>query len=489
MNEIVSAVEMKALEQAAFDRGVIEESLLEQAGCGLARAIAERWPEGGHLVVFAGKGHNAGDALVAARELKRSNQWSVEVRLAFDEPVLKPLVKATLVDLVKLGGVKFASLEAPLFGGRIVLLDGLLGIGAEGELHGSIRAACEQMNQWREAYFADVIAVDLPTGLGGENGVVADCTVTFGFPKSELLVDSATTRVGRLVVVPLPDLGQLLGEPRDFVITPEWIRRFLPKKRLFTTHKGEAGRVGIVAGSRGCIGAARLSAASAVRTGAGLVTLFVPDEIHEMAATSVVPEVMVRTHRELSGFKADAWGIGPGLGAEIRKSVMAWMEELDAPAVIDADALNWIAQTGLCGLESLSGKRLFTPHPGEMRRLLANWRPELSERSRAEQAGEFARVYGHTLLLKGSRTIIADAGKPLAYNSTGTPAMASGGMGDVLTGICAALMGQGLQPFEAGAIGSWILGRAGEIASRRGIGASYVIQEINAAFDSCRSAT
>jgi NAD(P)H-hydrate epimerase len=123
-----------------------------------------------------------------------------------------------------------------------------------------------------------------------------------------------------------------------------------------------------------------------------------------------------------------------------------------------------------------------------MKRLLANWRPELSERSRAEQAREFSRVYGHTLLLKGARTVIADAGRPLAYNSTGTPAMASGGMGDILTGMCAALLGQGLEPFEAGAIGSWVLGRAGELASPEGIGASFVLQHINAAFDSCRTA-
>lgn len=479
MSAIVSSHEMKFLEQSALATGTSEEELMEQAGSGLAQAIAARWPEGGNLVVFAGKGHNAADALVAARELLDSGSWQVEVRLAVPMESIKPLTRHHLHEL---GTVRIIPLDAPAFGGRVVLLDGLLGIGADGTLSEEFAIACRKMNAWAAEFRAEIIAVDIPTGLKSREGVIADCTVTFGFAKDALLEDEATERVGRMLVVPLVELTE--PPDRDFVITAPWVRASLPQKRKFSLHKAQAGRVGIVAGGPGCLGAARLAALAAVRTGAGLVSLYVPESLYEMIATAAAPEIMVKTFRQLPTAQADAWGIGPGLGTDSLKDIFAWIDQLTAPAVLDADALNWLSLTGLCALEKPPGKRLLTPHPGEMKRLLAHWRPELSQQSRAEQARKFTATFPVTLLLKGSRTLLAERDHPIAYNTTGTSNMASGGMGDILTGVCATLLAQGLEPFAAGAVGSWILGRAGELAARKGYGASLVAEEISSAIAS-----
>ncbi len=475
MNELLTAAAMQAEERAVFATGVKEETLLEMAGHALARTIARYYPEGGTLVVFAGKGHNAADALVAARELRKLDHWELDVRLVFGPPEMKPLAQQKLAEL---GCAAHRSLGVASYGGRVVILDGLLGIGASGPPQGDLADACAAINRWRDTWRVPVVAVDLPSGLGHPGCVVADLTVTFGFPKLELVADTATEFVGQIEVCELEHLGGDHPSAGDFLVTSAWVRAHLPAPRRFATHKGQAGRVGLVAGSRGCVGATRLAAAAAVRAGAGLVTLFVPEEIYAIAAAAVIPEVMVRTTKELSGFTADAWGIGPGLGPTVSRSLQAWLEALTAPAVVDADALNWISQTGLCGLESLAGPRLLTPHPGEMKRLLAHWRPELSAATRAEQVREFTRIYPVSLVLKGARSITAQAGHPLAYNSSGAPTMASGGMGDILTGICTALLAQGLNPYAAGAVGSWILGTAGAQAGKHGYGATYVLEEI-----------
>ena len=476
MNELVTTKQMRAMESAALARGIPEEVLMEQAGKGLADLLALRLSRGVTLVIFAGKGHNAGDAFVAARILEETESCSIQLRLVLPPEEMKPLA---LEKFQQLRSCQIVPVDAPVPSGKAILLDAMLGIGFTGELTGSVKHACEVLNRWRETYFTDVVAVDVPSGLGSPGGVVADCTVTLGAPKVAMVDDLVTSSVGRIVLIPLSGLNA--PSAGDFVITPAWVRHTLPRKRDFDTHKGHSGRVGIVAGSLGCVGAARLAAAAAVRAGAGLVTLFVPEKMYPVAAASVIPEVMVRTFSDIRSTEADAWGIGPGLGQTILPEIADWMRVLKKPAVVDADALNWSSKTGLCALEAPEGPRLLTPHPGEMSRLLAAWKPELVGKSRAKQAAEFAHAFGVALLLKGSRTILAQRGKPLAYNSTGTPAMATGGMGDVLTGICAALISQGLDPYAAGGVGSWLLGRAGELAAPHGLGAGLLIDYLEAA--------
>ena len=199
----------------------------------------------------------------------------------------------------------------------------------------------------------------------------------------------------------------------------------------------------------------------ALRGGAGLVEVFVPENIYEIVAAAAPFESMVKpvkSYRDLIEEKIDVWGIGPGLGKDNANEIIELIQRAESPMVVDADALN-IISANVSILENCRGPRLLTPHPGEMKRLAGD-----QKISRAELAGKFTGEFPVTLLLKGSRTVVAESGKRISYNTTGNPGMATGGMGDILTGVCAALLAQKLSPFDAGRLGAWVCGRAAEIA-------------------------
>ncbi len=461
---------MRAAEEAAFARGVSAEALMEEAGAGIARAIAKFFPRAGKCIVFAGKGHNAGDAFVAASWLAQAG-WEIETRLVLSEEELSALTKEKLRELQCGRGLcapiaatsSLIGVQRPLPHCGTVILDGLLGLGTHPPLREPIRAACREINALRGR--AHIIAIDLPSGLDGDSGaadddcVMADFTITVGCVKRGLVADSAIDFVGRLELVPLPEL-QPEKESDSELATPEALRPLLPRRK-YSAYKNQFGRIGIVAGSRGFTGAALLCSLGALRAGAGLVELFVPEEIYEIIATSAAPEVMVKpvkSYADLLEEPIDVWAVGPGLGkaraAEIRKLI----REAKQPMVVDADGLNILAEE-IATLKKSRGARLLTPHPGEMKRLFPH-----EKMLRAEVATKFCEEYAVTLLLKGSRTIVAEAGCRLSYNSTGNPGMATGGMGDVLTGVCAGLLGQKLSPNDAARLGAWVSGRAAELA-------------------------
>jgi NAD(P)H-hydrate epimerase len=350
----------------------------------------------------------------------------------------------------------------------LIVVDGLLGIGAGGALREPIREATQEINRLRNTSNARVFAIDLPTGLDADTGaadpdaVVADYTLTVGFAKQGLLADSATHFVGRLAVLPLEELTKrATGESTAVVATPGNLRPALPR-RNFDMHKGQCGRVGLIAGSRGFVGAAIMAAEGCIRAGAGLITLFVTEDIYPIIVAAISPEVMVKalsSYLDVLKMDLDALAIGPGLGTSRAAEVRQIVERATQPTVVDADALNILASNihiiGRC-----AGPRLLTPHPGEMARL----DPHAAGRGRRETVEAFAARWSHVLLLKGARTIVGQQGRPLSYNSTGSPGMATGGMGDVLTGVCAALAGQGLPLYDAARIGAWLCGRAAESA-------------------------
>jgi hydroxyethylthiazole kinase-like uncharacterized protein yjeF len=219
--------------------------------------------------------------------------------------------------------------------------------------------------------------------------------------------------------------------------------------------------VGIVAGSRGFAGAATMCTWGALRGGAGLVEVFVPENIYEIVAAAAPFESMVKpvkSYRALIEENIDVWGIGPGLGKDNANEIIELIQRIESPIVVDADALN-IISANVSILKNCRGTRLLTPHPGEMKRLAGD-----QKISRADLARKFTSEFPITLLLKGSRTIVAESGKRVSYNTTGNPGMATGGMGDVLTGVCAALLAQRLSLFDAARLGAWVCGRAAEIA-------------------------
>jgi NAD(P)H-hydrate epimerase len=483
---------MRALEESAFAEGITAEALMEEAGARIAEAVKQFYPGPGKCVVVLGKGHNAGDGLVVARHLHASG-WAIELMPTFPHEQWAELTRKQcdrLQDVAQSAGAK-----RPL-----VVLDCLLGIGAGGALRDPILRACRTINQLRAEQGAHVFAIDLPTGVDCDTGavnpgaVMADTTLTIGFAKSGLVADSAINHVGRLAVLPLHELT--LRAPRldisgaAAVESAAGLSRLLPR-RQFDTHKGQCGRVGVVAGSRGYVGAAILCTEGAVRGGAGLVSLYVADEIYSIVAGRAAPEVMVRPVSKLTDVlteNLDVIAIGPGLGKSRAAEVFDVIERAPQPMVIDADALNIVA-TDLAVLERCAGPRLLTPHPGEMARL----DPESVSRTRAATVEAFTHRWPHTLLLKGARTIVGERGSPMSYNCTGHPGLATGGVGDVMTGLLAALAGQGLALYDAARLGAWLMGRAAEIAiferteSAETLRPTVLLNELGPAFEDLRS--
>lgn len=457
---------MRAAEEAAFAGGVEVEALMDRAGAGVAKSVQKFFPRTGRAIVFVGKGHNGGDALVAAARLKEAG-WDVDLRLIFPEENLAELTGKKLTEcgrdlFVPTGASVGAQRPLP----HLIVLDGLLGLGAKHLLREPVRTAAQEINRLRREEQAFVFAVDMPTGLDGDTGetdpdcVVADCTITIANAKHGLVIDSAINFVGRLEIVPLADLVITPSPANDLMACAHSLSGLLPRRK-FSAYKNEFGRIGVVAGSQGFVGAALMTTEGALRAGAGLVELFVPKEIYPIVAAAAPAEAMVkpvRSYRDLLEQKMDVWAVGPGLGSAETKDLLRFIERATPPMVVDADGLNMLSGDVEI-LKRCAGPRLVTPHPGEMKRLF-----DSGKMSRAGTARNFSEKFPVTLLFKGARTIVAERERPLSYNSTGNPGMATGGMGDVLTGVCAGLIGQGLSLYDAARLGAWLCGRAAEIA-------------------------
>ncbi len=490
---VVSSAEMRAAEETAFSRGHAVEVLMDEAAAGIARTVGRFFPKPGRCLVFAGKGNNAGDALAAA-ELLHTDGWEIDLQLAFPKADLGELARKKLTSLRE-ALQRRRDFSAAKPESRPVILDGLLGLGATPPLREPIRTVCRKVNQLRGAQNAFVFAIDLPSGLDGDSGnadddcIISDVTVAIGFAKRGLLADRALNAVGRLEVIELSQLRPAEDRREETVATAAALRHLLPP-REFGAYKNQFGRIGIVAGSQGFTGAAVLCTLGALRAGGGLVQLFVPEQIYQMVAGNAPPEAMVKPVTSYAGLlreKIDVWAIGPGLGRDAATEVLELICEAEQPMVIDADGLN-ILSGDMAVLAHSAGPRLLTPHPGEMKRLFP-----AGNGSRAEITRRFCHEHGATLLLKGSRTIVAGRDDPISYNTTGHPGMATGGMGDVLTGVCAAFIAHKLRPYDAARLGAWVCGRAAEIAifhgnaSQESLLPSDVAANLGLAFDDLRN--
>src|SRR5216117_1190232 len=387
---------MRAAEESAVARGVTIETLMDQAGAGVARAVRQFFPKPARCLVFAGKGHNGGDALVAAEQLQRIG-WKIDVRLPFAEKNSSDLTQKKLKTLRDAATKSADTIER---GTHLIILDGLLGTGAKSFLREPLRTAAREINRLRREENAFVFAVDLPTGLDADSGendpedsVIADFTVTIGFAKHGLIVDSALNFVGRIEVVPLPGLWPEASAPNELAASPHSLSPLL-SRRKFSAYKNEFGRIGVVAGSKGFVGAALMTAEGALRAGAGLVEVFVPEEIYELVASAAPVESMVkpiRRYRDLVKQKTDIWALGPGLGKSRADEVLELIEKAKQPMVVDADGLNILSEK-VSVLRGCKGERLLTPHPGEMKRLFPNHKA-----SRAETATKFCNRFPVTL--------------------------------------------------------------------------------------------
>ena len=407
------------------------------------------------VVVYAGTGNNAGDAIGLAARFG----CAVTLRCAGE---LAPDARAQLT------GRETDAPAAPQEG--LLIIDGLLGSGATGPLRPAYAALVRELNALRAASPRSLtLAIDIPTGLdtaaGTHSGevVLADATATIGCVKPGLLADGAEDAVGRLICIPLPEVGELpVADPARVADAAE-LTPLLPR-RAYSCFKNRAGRVAIVAGSVGMAGAAQMCAEAAVAAGAGLVVLYCLPPVYPVLAARVAPEVMVRpvgSYADICEPDARALVIGPGLG-EVQpvaaESLRRLATEFAGPVVLDADGLNTAAA---CGWQP-QPDWILTPHPGEMRRL--DPRPATTRR---ETVARYLADNPCTLLLKGARTIIADP-QHVFYNTTGGSFMANGGQGDVLAGTIGALAAQGLPAFRAAAAGAYACGLAAERAWAQG---------------------
>ena len=467
---ILTPKEMAKAEQELLSEEQDAEPLMEDAGKQIAAAIRQFFGNPGTLVAFAGNGHNGGDALVAARHLKESG-WDIRLHLAGSTGSLKALTAKKLEELGH-DTRRWEKKEITQSVRPLVLLDGLLGIGAAGPLRPACREAADMINQMRQNHGAYAVAIDIPSGLDGATGspfpgaVEADFTLCIAFPKTGLLADPATGHVGRIALLPLPAIKTLpgQGDPEACLLTPRMLSGLLPR-RPFQSHKGQFGHIAIIGGSPGLTGAAVLAAQGALRGGAGLVTILALEQSYPALCALAPPEVMVRQVGSYQDATEPAYDIlvaGPGLGSgQWDADIMDLLRNDPRPVIVDADALNLLARNEPASIAGTSGERLLTPHPGEMQRLDPD-----GGGTRRVRAELLAKRTGATVLLKGARTVIASPVEttPTAFNSAGNPGMATGGIGDTLSGLCGAIAGNKLSLYDAACIGSWINGRAAESA-------------------------
>ena len=436
---------------------------MDEAGEKIAQLLVHYFPTDKDITAYLGKGHNAGDALVALSHLKQQG-WNINLQTSLSLCDFAPLTHKKLTTL----GLEYYQNQSQPKANSIIL-DGLIGIGAKGALRGQVLELAEAIHYHRNTNGCSVVSIDIPSGVDADTGkihkyaIIADLTLTVGYPKTGLLRSTAANHVGALRLIKLTALQtkNLTNNTHPLLICNHSLTRI---RRPFVTHKGQAGRVGIWAGSEGMLGAAVLVASAALKAGAGLVTAFISPSLYPVLSSMMPAEVMVRPSldpTDLMAQKFDSLVIGPGMGTPDTlqtKALFETVKQTMVPLVLDADMLNLMSKHEV--LSDLHAHCILTPHPGEMLRMF----PEAAQRAREEIVRDFLLKYSVTLLYKGARTIVSHPGAPLFVNSSGTPAMATAGQGDVLSGLIAGLCAQKYSPLEATKTAAWLAGEASQLA-------------------------
>ncbi len=498
---IVTANQMRTLDSLAETKYAIPGILLmENAGLSVFLAAEDALDglAGKRVVVIAGPGNNGGDGYVVARHM--ANAGALVTIASYADPAkYRPDSRANY-DIARAMGLEIidhplgSALEGLLLGADLTV-DALLGTGFSGGLRQTMPEVIEAVN----AYSDFVVSVDIPSGVEADTGIVsstailADLTVTFALPKVGLMVYPGAKYAGDLVVadisIPVDELDST--DCAAFVLDADVAAARLPYRPI-DAHKGTFGHVGIIAGSVGMTGAAVLSANGALAIGAGLVSVAAPQSLNDILECKLTEAmtVPVRESRSrcfgpdsLDDIKEflrgkDAVVLGPGLGRreETVKFVLELLPTLEAPVLLDADALYAIS-TDISVLKRLKVPAVITPHPGEMARLVrANTAQVQSDRLKS--ASSFAAEHGVTVVLKGAGSIVAGPNGENYVNTSGCEGMASGGVGDVLSGIIGGLLAQGVGGLDAAAAGVYIHGLAGEFAAKLRGNASMVASDV-----------
>jgi NAD(P)H-hydrate epimerase len=485
---VIFAEQMKQIDRLTQEQFSVPGLLLmERAALTVLETMEARFGnlENKHIYICCGKGNNGGDGLALAR-LLREKAVNVTVIMKCDPNLLQGLA-AQNFDLAVKFGVRFlqwSELPTDELKSAEIIVDALLGTGAIGKLSDQLVDIIDTINNLGKP----VVAVDIPTGVGVDNGQVSNTairatfTVTFGLPKPGLLCYPGAEYAGEVFVKQVGFPKQLLEDEAidiNFLSEPE-IRQLLPK-RPYTAHKGTNGHLLAIGGSPGMNGAIALAGLAALRTGCGLVTV----GLRQGSAFFEKPvEVMVTPWPEL----LHRWGnfqsvvFGPGLSKEQDGESFLYevLEHNRAPLIIDADGLNLLA-SNLKLVNSFKQPVVLTPHPGEMARLIGSTISEV-QADRIGTARHYAKEWQVTIVLKGARTIIAAPDGRIFINSTGNSGMATAGTGDILAGMIGGLIAQGLEVTNAAVAGVYLHGLAGDLAASNispiGIIASDLITNI-----------
>lgn len=487
--KVVTAQTMQEIDRRAIaEFGVSGLELMENAGHGCVDEIISLFGLNGQAVIITGKGNNGGDGFVIARLLTQRG-WDIKVyvmagpdKICGDAAVNLRRLPLDVVHYCPDEG-QLTALLLENIRQADVIVDAMLGTGLQNNISGVFMEAVKLINDSGRP----VVAVDIPSGIHGTTGRVlgyavrASTTVTFAFAKLGHVLYPGAEYTGRLKIADIGIPAQLMESvPGHDFLNAELMRPML-RRRDRQAHKGQFGHCLIIAGSAGKTGAAALSANSAMRAGSGLVTLAVPESLHQIieiktteVMTVALPDLqsgyLTNTafqsiERQLAG--KDAVAIGPGLDGQPGTTALVQniVETVSLPLVIDADGLNALAEDISVLRRKKSATVILTPHPGEMARLLGTTVLDV-EASRISVTKEFAEEFGVYLILKGARTVIASPDGTIAINGSGNPGMASGGMGDVLTGIITSLLGQGYCGRDACQLGVFIHGYAADLVAK-----------------------
>jgi len=495
--QVISVDEMKRLDKEEIERGTASLELMERAGAGLVNYISRWFPSKlkGQFLVLVGKGNNGGDGLVIARELSERGKM-VRVILVSEPGEMSKDGKTNFerlqkhnVEIVQISEYDMEEIKNVIVSSDVVV-DAIFGTGFKGEIEGKIGELIEVVNNSGKF----VVACDIPSGVNGSTGeasrisIRADLTVSFAFPKKGLVLNPGNQFVGRIGVVDIGISQDLREDKKINIITPSIIKSFLPKRDK-DTQKKNYGHILVISGSPGMTGASSMVSQSAMRSGAGLITLGIPrslNQILEMKLTEVMTLPLEETSEgylalgslsAISDFieerKIDLLVVGSGLGrnSETRDLVREILVSLDIPKIIDADGINALeGHTDV--LNKAKGDIVITPHPGEFSRVSGIPVGDI-QGDRIGVASDFAKRYNVICVLKGYQTVVTD-GETVYINPTGNPGMATAGTGDVLVGMIAGFFSTILNQerknidllFDASLCGTFLHGLSGDWAEQ-----------------------
>ncbi|MBR5134530.1 MAG: NAD(P)H-hydrate dehydratase [Clostridia bacterium] len=479
---VVTVGDMRRLEQAAVDGGLPYETLMERAGAAVAEYVEKRYSSDDlrRVLVLCGNGNNGGDGFVVARHLMCDSSRRVTVALLDGHPktALAQMMLERLPETVEITQTVAPSVLSE----TTLVVDGVYGIGFHGRLSDEVSALFSRINELS----VPVAAIDVPSGLHADDGTCdpaalrADLTVTFTALKPAMALDDAMC-LGTVVTADIGIDAALCEQYQTSfsAIDADTVKGAMAP-RPADGHKGTFGRVLSVCGSYGMAGAAMLCGKAALRCGVGLLDMAVVKSIYPIVASQLWEAVFHpldetangalsrRAYDELSCVSATANAVVVGCGLsrdpETAELLKRWLPTVTSPLVLDADGLN-IASEHIVLLKAIQAPLVLTPHPAEAARLLGLSVAEV-QRDRAAAAKRLSATFGAVVVLKGHRTLVALPSGELYINMTGNAGMATGGSGDVLTGVIAALLAQGMPPYDAARAGAYYHGLAGEAAAK-----------------------